>query len=98
MPDPKELCVGDRIRIVDIPGGDIDAFETGSEYLADTIRVLQWMVGKSFVIAEVDEYHKAWFRVPTPTDGGDVEEHYVAIMEGDMDSWEHVNDKSAEQA
>jgi len=94
MQQSDEFKVGGRIRIVGVPQGDLWAYESGSDYLADTLRVLRWMVGRVFVIAEIDEFGKPWLEVRIPTDDGRVEEHYVAIMQGDVESWEHANDAS----
>jgi hypothetical protein len=84
MPDPATLKIGDKIRNVSVPKGDLQALVSGSTDLDETVRVLKWMVGKEFVIWMVDEYGKPWVEVKYL----DSEEHTMAIMEAE--SWVHV--------
>ena len=87
MPDPKTLCAGDEIRITSVPKSDIMAYNSGSEYLKETIEVLTWMVGRKFLISQVDEYGKPWVNV-VGYPGQDGSEHTMAIF--DSESWEHA--------
>ncbi|MCE9548345.1 MAG: hypothetical protein K8T25_22965 [Planctomycetia bacterium] len=83
MPDPSTLRVGDKIRVVAVPEGDLWALESGSDYLEDTVYVLKWMVGKEYAISWIDDYGKPWVRTDYPDPEG--AEHSMAIM--DSDSW-----------
>jgi hypothetical protein len=86
MPDPSTLRVGDRIQVVGVPKGDVQALASGSTYLEETVRVLEWMVGKEFTISMVDEYGKPWVEVDYPDPRGG--EHTMAIT--DSESWVHL--------
>ena len=48
------------------------------------------MAGRTFVIDRVDGYHP-WINLEIPTDDGEVEEHTIAIMDGDTTSWEYAD-------
>ena len=85
MPDPSTLRVGDRIRIVGVPKGDLEQLATDPSHLW-TVRVLEWMVGREFVIEWVDEYHPWVHVVGYPDPEGPGHEHTMAIM--DSKSWE----------
>jgi hypothetical protein len=86
MPEPYTLRVGDRIRIVAVPKGDLWALESGATYLEQTVRVLEWMVGKEYTIAWIDADGKPWVEVDYPDPEGG--EHSMAII--DTESWVHV--------
>ena len=85
-PGPFALRVGDRIRIVAVPKGDLWALESGATYLEETVRVLKWMVGKEYTIAWIDDDGKPWVDVEYPDPEG--AEHSMAIM--DSESWVHI--------
>jgi hypothetical protein len=88
MPDPKTLKVGDKVRVIAVPASDLREYER-SGYGADVIKVLKWMVGKTFKIVTVDEYHP-WIDYEMPVENGKVQEGIMALM--DADSWERVDD------
>src|SRR5262249_43157864 len=81
VPDPSALSVGDRIRIIAVPRDDMLAFESGSTYLENTVRVLQWMVGKEFTISWIDDDGKPWVQVGYPDPEGG--EHAMAILDSE---------------
>ena len=83
MPDPSTLQVGDKIRVVAVPKGDFWALASGSTYLEKTVLVLEWMVGKEYTIAWIDEDGKPWVDVDYPDP--ECTEHSMAIM--DCESW-----------
>ena len=87
MPDPATLKVGDKVRIVAVPKGDLELFESGQTYLEEVVQVLKWMVGKEFVVEFIDADGKPWLDVagyPCPQGA----EHTMALM--DSESWERV--------
>ena len=86
MPEPYTLRVGDRIRIVAVPKGDLWALASGATYLEKTVRMLEWMVGKEYTIAWIDDDGKPWVDVEYPDSEG--AEHSMAIM--DSESWVHI--------
>lgn len=83
MPNPNTLKIGDRICIICIPENDLQAFESGSSYLLETINVLKWMIGKEFTVSWIDADGKPWVEVDYPDSSG--AQHSVAIM--DQKSW-----------
>ena len=83
MPDPAQLSVGDKIRIVAVPDRDLQDYRQGARHLKETIQVLKWMVGKEFHIWMIDEYGIPWVKVDYP-DKNDAE-HSMALM--DTESW-----------
>ncbi len=89
MPDPSSLRPGDRVRIVSVPGADLQALASGATHLEGTVRVLQWMVGREYAVAWIDEDGKPWLVVDYPDPEGG--QHSVALT--DALSWEHARPK-----
>ena len=90
MPDPSTLKTGDSIRVVSVPKNDLLALASGSTYLETTVRVLEWMVDKEFVISWIDEGGLPWVELDYPDPEGG--EHAMAIM--DSESWVHVGESA----
>ncbi len=78
---PGDLRVGDRIRIVGIPGEGVPGY-----YLhRDTRRVFKKLVARRrpVRIAWIDEYGSPWYRYRFRTKGGRWESHHLAVLEGE---------------
>ena len=93
MPDRTRLRVGDRIRLLCVPTGDLGQRERerreGVEdagYTADTI---ERIIAQDPVvtISSVDEYGYAWFEYRLRMGDGSVEHHLLAIMEDESWDW-----------
>ncbi len=88
MPNPKGLKKGDRIRILSNPMEGVVTSKPENEHLLETYQVLEWMVGREFVVDYVDADHP-WVLVEEYPDPNHQDpEHTIAIM--DDDSWEKV--------
>ncbi len=91
MPDRTRLKVGDRIRLLRVPQGDLDqrARELrdgveGAGWTADTIeRIIDQ--DPVVTISSIDEYGSPWFECELMSAGGEIEFHSIAIMEDE--SW-----------
>jgi hypothetical protein len=94
MPDRTRMKVGDRIRLLRVPPGDLEQRERelreGREYAGWTADTLERIIAQDPVvtIVEIDEWGYPWFRYDLRREDGTVEEHSVAVMEDD--SWEWV--------
>ena len=91
MPDHTQLKIGDRIRLLRVPQGDLEQRErelrNGAQdagYTADTI---ERIIAQDPVvtISSIDEYGLPWFQYDLKSATGDIEHHSLAIM--DDDSW-----------
>ena len=96
MPDHTKLKVGDKIRLLSVPEGDLrqreqeikDGLEDAG-WTADTIeRIIRQ--DPIVIIAWLDEYGLAWFEYDLIREDGSVEEHALAMV--DDESWEYVQD------
>jgi hypothetical protein len=78
---PSDLRVGDRIRIVGIPGEGVP----GYYLLPETKRVFKKLVkrGRSVRIAWIDEYGSPWYRCRFRMKDGRWDWHHLAVFEGD---------------
>ncbi|TNE45281.1 MAG: hypothetical protein EP343_27080 [Deltaproteobacteria bacterium] len=86
MPNPNDLKEGDRIRILSNPMEGVDTSKPEHEYLQETYQVLEWMIGREFVVDIVDEDHP-WVLVEGyPDPNHENPEHSITIME--EDTWE----------
>ncbi len=95
MPDPTTLKVGDRIRLLAVPEGDLKQREReiaegeldDPGWTADTI---ERIIAQDAVVTieRIDEYDLPWFDYQLRRDHGMVEEHTIAIV--DDESWELV--------
>lgn len=86
MPDPKALKAGDQVRVVAVPASDLREYELHG-FNPDTVAVLKWMVGRTFEVVSVDEFHP-WVGFEMPGADGKSEYHMMALM--DTESWEHA--------
>jgi hypothetical protein len=92
MPDPHDLRIGDRIRCVRIPTGDLVDLRKrqrcGVPWAHDTVRILQRLADRRQVVAidDVDEYGTPWFSYAFRNKTGRWEYHRLAVM--DASSWE----------
>lgn len=91
MPDRTQLKIGDRIRLLRVPQGDLEQRERelreGTEdagWTADTIEriIAQYPV---VTISSIDEYGYPWFEYELKSASGEIEYHSLAIMEDE--SW-----------
>lgn len=94
MPDRTTLRIGDRIRLLRVPQGDVEQrvreIARGCEdagWTADTIeRITRIMAQDPVVtISSIDEHGLRWFEVELISAGGRVEHHALAIV--DDESW-----------
>ena len=91
--NPKELKIGDRIRILSVPHG------TDAEYYwisKDTVRVFKKIIARkrSVRISEIDEDGTPWYTCKFKRKNGTWEWHYMAVLEGDGDNWVKVKKKT----
>lgn len=87
MPDRTTLRIGDRIRLLRVPDGDLQQRERerrdGVEeagWTADTIEAILRQ-DPVVTISEIDEYGNPWFEYHLEAAVGDVHHHFIAIME-----------------
>ena len=91
MPDRTRLKIGDRVRLLRVPQGDLDQRERelrdgeeGAGWTADTIeRIIAQ--GPVVTISWIDEHGYPWFEYKLKSAGGRIEHHSLAIM--DDESW-----------
>ena len=91
MPHHTTLMIGDRIRLLRVPQGDLDQRERelregkdDAGYTADTI---ERIIAQDPVvtISSIDEYGLPWFQYQLTSPSGEIEYHSLAIMEDE--SW-----------
>ena len=91
MPDRTQLKIGDRIRLLRVPQGDLDQRERelregaeGAGWTADTI---ERIIAQDPVvtISSIDERGHPWFEYELKSAGGENEHHSLAIV--DDESW-----------
>jgi hypothetical protein len=91
MPDRRTLRVGDRIRLLRVPIGDLlqrdRELREGIEVPGWTANTLERILATDPIvtIARIDEYGQPWFDYTLRLPDG-AEEHSIAVM--DDDSWE----------
>jgi hypothetical protein len=92
MPDHRSLTIGDRIRLLSVPQADINQREherlEGLDDAGWTADTLERIIAQDpFVtISEIDEHGIAWFEVSLQSTDGELEQHYLAVM--DDTTWE----------
>jgi hypothetical protein len=77
----KKLKVGDRVRIIGVPGVGVPNY-----YIhPGTIRAYKKLIarGRSVRIFEIDEYGSPWYRFRFRRKNGTWEHHWMVIMEND---------------
>jgi hypothetical protein len=91
MPDRTKLKIGDRIRLLHVPQGDLEQRERelrdrteAAGWTADTI---ERIIAQDPVvsISSIDEYGLPWFEYEFRSASGKIEHHSLAIMEDE--SW-----------
>jgi hypothetical protein len=91
MPDRTKLKIGDRIRLLRVPAGDLEQRERelreGVEDAGWTADTIERILGQDPVvsISSIDEYGLPWFEYELKTADGKIEAHSIAIMEDE--SW-----------
>lgn len=91
MPDRTTLKIGDRIRLLRVPQGDVDQRERelheGLEDAGWTADTIERIIAQDPVvtISSIDEYGLPWFDYGLKSSNGEVEHHSLAIMEDE--SW-----------
>jgi hypothetical protein len=77
----KRLKVGDRIRIIGVPGEGIPNYVIHRE----TVRVYKKLIARkrSVRIREIDEYGVPWFTCKFKKRNGAWEWHSMAVMDSD---------------
>jgi len=86
-PSPNDLRVGDRIRIIGLPGASVPGY-----YLhPGTRRVFKKLIARksSVRVARIDEYGSPWYTCRFRMNDGGWESHDLAVCEGD-DNWVKV--------
>jgi len=93
VPDRKQLCPGDTIRIVRVPQADLDQrerelVEKKVEDPGMTANALEKLIVTSPIVTidHIDEYGFPWFECKLLDEFGREEIHSFAIMEDE--SWE----------
>lgn len=71
--------LGDRVRYLTAEGG---WFERLPE--AEKVRILE-MVGKEFVITEIDEYGAPWIEAEWEDEPGEYESHHISLESHEME-------------
>jgi hypothetical protein len=91
MPDRTALKIGDRIRLLRVPAGDLEQRERelreGAEDAGWTADTIERILAQDPVvtISSIDEYGLPWFQYELKRANGKVEYHSLAIMEDE--SW-----------
>jgi hypothetical protein len=91
MPDRTKLKIGDRIRLLRVPRGDVEQRERelreGAEDAGWTADTIERIIAQDPVvtISSIDEYGLPWFEYQLKSATGEIEEHSLAVMEDE--SW-----------
>ena len=94
MPDRTKLRVGERVRVLTVPVGDLEQREreiiAGSEDAGCTANTIERIIKEHPIVAisKVDEYGLAWFDVELQDSTGHIHYHSLAIV--DDNSWEKL--------
>jgi hypothetical protein len=93
MPDRTKLKVGDRIRLLRVPPGDLAQRERelkegreGAGMTADAIEQIL-LLDPVVTITQIDEYGYPWFEYELPDAIGDLHYHSIAILEDESWDW-----------
>ncbi len=93
MPDHTKLSVGDKIRLLTVPQGDLEQrdheIQEGRAEAGSTANTIERVIAQCpvVIVDRIDEYWP-WVDVAIQNEAGEVEEHTLAIMEDD--SWEYA--------
>jgi hypothetical protein len=91
MPDRTKLKIGDRIRLLRVPQGDVEQRERerreGAEHAGCTADTIERIIAQDPVvtISSIDEHGLPWFDYELKSPSGEIEHHSLAIMEDE--SW-----------
>ncbi len=94
MPDPNFLTVGDRIRILKVPGPDLRQRErevaSGIESAGWTADSIERIIAQTPIvqISRIDEYNCVWYETIIVGDDGMEETHSLIVYNDD--SWEPI--------
>ena len=92
MPDPKTLHVGDRIRILRVPDGDMrqrqQEIATGAKMAGWTADSIERIIAQTPIVrvSRVDEDGCVWYTATIIGDDGNEEYHELILYEDD--TWE----------
>lgn len=96
MPDPKTLKIGERIRILRVPDGDLRQREseiaTGAEMPGWTADSIERIFAQSPVvtICRIDADGCVWYEATILGPDGTEEHHFLIVYEDD--TWEKISD------
>jgi hypothetical protein len=87
----SELRIGDRIKIVAMPGADVPGYVLQDE----TRRVFKKLIVRSqpVRIFMIDEYGAPWYRCRFRRKNGGWKEHWLAVFDGE-ENWVVVKPRS----
>jgi hypothetical protein len=91
---PKNLRVGDQIRILRVPDADLrqrkDEIERGVEMAGHTADTIDRIIAENPVvkIGQIDEFGYPWYEVTLIADDGEAEEHTLMVY--DDGTWEKL--------
>jgi len=94
LPDPDTLHVGDLIRILRVPNGDLKQREnevaSGAEMAGWTADTIERIIAQSPIvrISQIDEYGCVWYDTTIIGPAGTEEEHSLIIYNDD--TWEPI--------
>ena len=90
---PKNLHVGDRIRILRVPDADLkqrdDEIERGAEMAGHTAETIEQIIATNPIVNiwQIDEFGYPWYDVTLIGEDGEVYEHTLMVYDG---TWEKV--------
>ena len=93
MPDRKKLKIGDKIRLLTVPKGDLEQrkreIESDVENPGWTANTIEKIITQDPVVKidDIDEFGSPWFTYHLVVDG-ETEIHSIAITEDE--SWELI--------
>ena len=91
MPDRTKLKIGDRIRLLRVPQGDLEQRErelrAGAEDAGWTADTIERIIAQDPVvtISSIDQQGLPWFEYELEAADGEIEYHSIAILEDE--SW-----------
>ena len=95
MPNPpKNIHVGDHIRILRVPDADLkqrkDEIARGAEMAGHTADTIERVIALNPIVKiwQIDEFGYPWYEVSLTADDGEKEEHTLMVY--DDGTWEKV--------
>ena len=95
-PPPKNLQVGDRIRILRVPEADLRQRDyeivRGAEMAGHTAKTIERVIEKNRIVEiwQIDEFGYLWYEVTLVGDNGESEEHTLMVY--DDGTWEKTGE------